>query len=150
LQYIATGAAAAWPTTGTESAVLFSAVAALKAGYRENARWVMNKATLFEVAAFKDSGGRYVFNPVTAPNVPPTLLGYPLVEAEDMDSKGSNKFIVAFGDFKRGYTIVDRKGMTTIRDPYSNKPYVGFYTVKRVGGKVVNSEAIKLIKCATS
>jgi HK97 family phage major capsid protein len=78
------------------------------------------------------------------------LLGYGVTEAEDMPAKAASSLSIAFGNFKRGYTIVDRIGMRMLRDPYSNKPYVGFYTTKRVGGMVVNSEAIKLIKFATS
>jgi HK97 family phage major capsid protein len=110
----------------------------------------MNKAILFEVAAFKDTGGRYVFNPQTAPGVPQNILGYPIVEAEDMQSKSANNFPVAFGSFSDGYLIVDRFGTRLLRDPFSNKPYIGFYATKRVGGCVTNSEAIKLIKFAVS
>ena len=149
IQYIPTGAAAGWlaPTATVNPAdVLFSAVAALKAPYRANARWVTNKLLLFAMASFKDSQGRYVFNPYSAPGVPPTLLNYPVIEAEDMPAQAANAISIAFGDFKRGYLIVDRMGVRVLRDPFSNKPYIGFYTTKRVGGKVVMSEAIKVIR----
>ena len=73
-----------------------------------------------------------------------------MVEAEDMPSKAANSLSIAFGNFKRGYTVVDRIGTRMLRDPYTNKPYVGFYTTKRVGGAVVNSEAIKVVKFAAA
>ena len=73
-----------------------------------------------------------------------------VVEAEDMPAKGANALSIAFGDFARGYLIVDRIGTSVLRDPYTNKPYVGFYTRKRVGGCVVDSEAIKVLKFATA
>lgn len=149
LQYIATGVAGAWGASNPSDG-LINLVAQVKAGYRQNASFVTNKAALFTVAAFKDSSGRYIFNPVTAPGVPQTLLGYPVVESEDFPAVGANSYSMAFGDWKRGYLIVDRLGTRVIRDPFSNKPYVGFYVTKRVGGGVVNSEAIKLLKFAVS
>ena len=122
----------------------------MKAGHRAQGVFVLNKGVLFEMAAFKDSGGRYVFQPMSAPGVPANLLGYGIVEAEDMPAKAANSFSVAFGDFKAGYTIADRIGVRTIRDPFTNKPYVGFYTTKRVGGILTNTEAIKVLKFAAS
>ena len=110
----------------------------------------MNRSTMQTIATFKDSGGRYVLNPVAAPGAPPNLLGYDVVIAEDMPSVAANTFSIAFGDWKRAYTIADRKGMTIIHDPYSNKPYVGYYCVKRTGGALVNSEAIRLAKFSVS
>ena len=110
----------------------------------------MSKSVLFAIAAFKDSAGRYIFNPMTAPNVPATLLGYPVVEAEDVPAIGASSYSVMFGDIKRAYTVVDRIGTRVIRDPFSNKPYIGFYTTKRVGGNVVNTEAYKTLKFSVS
>lgn len=77
------------------------------------------------------------------------LLGYPVTEAEDMPDIAANSLSVAFGNFHKGYTIVDRMGIRVLRDPYTNKPFVHFYTTKRVGGGVVNSQAIKLLKFST-
>jgi len=76
----------------------------------------------------------------------PTLLGYPVAESEDMPDIAANSFSIAFGDFSRGYLIVDRVGIRVLRDPYSAKPYVLFYTTKRVGGGVADFDAIKLLK----
>jgi HK97 family phage major capsid protein len=155
LEYTVTGANGAFKTlssTVNPADDLYTLVGRMKKGYRANAQWVMNKNTLFKVAAFKDYQGRYVFTPTAAPGVPDTLLGYPITEAEDMIdySDASNGMGIAFGDFKRGYLIVDRIGTRVIRDPFTNKPYVGFYTTKRLGGSVVNFETIKFLKFATS
>jgi len=149
LQYIPTGVAGSWPASNPAD-LLANVMFQVKAEYRQDACWLMSKSTLNTVTQFKDSSGRYIFNPVSAPGVPATILGFPIFEAEDMPGAAANSFSVAFGNFKRGYQIVDRKGVNIIRDPFSNKPYVGFYAVKRVGGAVVNSEAIKLIKFSVS
>lgn len=145
VEFVGTGVSGAFPAANP-SDILLTLASKVKARYRSNARWVMNKAVLFTIAAFKDSGGRYIFNPISAPDVPSTLLNYPVTEAEDMPALGASTYSVLFGDFKRAYTIVDRIGTRIIRDPFSNKPYIGFYTVKRVGGKVTNSEAYKALK----
>ena len=79
---------------------------------------------------------------------PPTLLGYPIADDDNMSDVGANAYPVAFGNFQRGYLIVDRLGVRVLRDPYTAKPYVLFYTTKRVGGGVQNFEAIKLLKCS--
>jgi HK97 family phage major capsid protein len=77
-------------------------------------------------------------------------MGFDLVEAEAMQDIGASSLSIAFGDFKRGYLVVDRQGVNVLRDPYSAKPYVLFYTTKRVGGGVQNYDAIKLLKFAAS
>ena len=81
-----------------------------------------------------------------APGAQPTLLGFPVFESEDMPNIAANSLSIAFGDFKRGYLVVDRAGVRVLRDPYSAKPYVLFYTTKRVGGGVQDFDAIKLLK----
>ena len=77
-------------------------------------------------------------------------MTFPVIEAEDMPDVSPGSFAAAFGDFYRGYLIVDRSGVTVLRDPYSDKPYVLFYTTKRVGGGVQDYDAIKLLKFAVS
>lgn len=149
LQYVPTGVAGGWAASNPTD-ILFTLISKMKAAYRDGCSFVTNKALLFELAAFKDSSGRYIFNPVSAPGVPMTLLNYPVVEAEDMPTKAASSLSLAFGNFKRGYLIVDRIGTRVVRDPFSNKPYIGFYTTKRLGGTVVNSEAIKAVKFAVS
>ena len=153
IEHIATGTSGAWKTlsaTVNPADDLFTVVSKMKAAYRAGSSWVTNKALLFEIMAFKDYQGRYVFNPTTAPGVADTILGYPVVEAEDVAAKGASSLSLAFGNFKLGYLIVDRIGTRVVRDPFSNKPYIGFYTTKRVGGALINSEAIKVLKFSAS
>jgi HK97 family phage major capsid protein len=150
LEYIPTGVAGDFAASN-KADVLFDAVKALKAAYRNGAKWTMGKSIMFEVMKLKDTTGQYLWQPkLTDSGLGMTLLGFEVVEAEDMPVKAANSLSIAFGNFKRGYTIVDRMGMRMLRDPFSAKPYVSFYTTKRVGGMVVNSEAIKLIKFAAS
>ena len=150
LEHIATGVAADFAASN-KGDVFYDIIGKLKAGYRTGAVWMMNKAIMFEVMKFKDTAGQYLWQPrLTDSGIGLTLLGFPVIEAEDMPAKAANALSIAFGNFQRGYTIVDRIGMRMLRDPYTNKPYVGFYTTKRVGGMVVNSEAIKVMKFATA
>jgi HK97 family phage major capsid protein len=142
LGYIASGADGAFASSNPTDA-LVSLAYAPKQGYRANGSWVMNRKTESVIRKFKDSTGNYIWQPGAAAGQPPTLLGYPVAEAEDMPDIGSGTYSIAFGDFARGYLIVDRVGIRTLRDPYSAKPYVLFYTTKRVGGGVQNFEAIK-------
>ena len=146
LQHIATGVSADFAASN-KGDKLYELLYALKAGHRANSVWVTNKAILGEIRTFKESTtNAYLWQPGLAAGQPSTLAGYPVVEAEDMPAKAANSLSIAFGDFRAAYTIVDRVGIRSLRDPYSNKPYVGFYTTKRVGGMLVNSEAINVLK----
>ena len=149
LGYVATGVSAALPVSNGSDA-LIDLVYALKAGYRQNASWVMNRKTQGVVRKLKDTAGNYLWQPAATADGRATLMGFPLVEAEDMPDIAANSYSIAFGDFQRGYLIVDRKGVNVLRDPYSAKPYVLFYTTKRVGGGVQNYDAIKLMKFGVS
>ncbi|TWD47003.1 HK97 family phage major capsid protein [Agrobacterium vitis] len=149
LGYKATGAAGAFASAGP-SDVLLDTVYALKAGHRQNGTFVMNRKTQGEIRKFKDADGNYLWLPPAGPGLQASLMGFPIAEAEDMPDIATNAFSIAFGDFKAGYLVVDRTGVRVLRDPYSAKPYVLFYTTKRVGGGVQNFEAIKLIKFAAS
>ena len=108
----------------------------------------MNRTTQGEIRKFKDADGNW--QPGLAAGQPATLLNFAITEAEDMPDIASDATALAFGDFRRGYLVVDRLGVRTLRDPYTRKPYVLFYTTKRVGGGVQNFEAIKLMKFAAS
>ncbi len=130
--------------------MLVDLVYALKAGYRQNASWVMNRRTQAAVRKLKDADGNYLWSPGAAAGARATLLGFELVEAEDMPDIGAAATPIAFGDFRRGYLVVDRTGVNVLRDPYSAKPYVLFYTTKRVGGGVQDFDAIKLLKFSAS
>ena len=149
LGYLATGVSGALPASNA-SDILIDLVYALKAGYRQNASWVMNRRTQGALRKLKDADGNYLWQPAAAADGRASFMGFPLVEAEDMPNIAANSFSLAFGDFKRGYLIVDRQGVSVLRDPFSSKPYVLFYTTKRVGGGVADYDAIKLLKFGVS
>jgi HK97 family phage major capsid protein len=147
LGYLGTGAAGAFPAANP-SDLLVELVYALKAGYRQNASFVMNRRTQSVIRKFKDSSGAYLWQPPAVAGGAATLMSFPVVEAEDMPDIAANSLALAFGDFRRGYLVVDRTGIRVLRDPYSAKPYVLFYTTKRVGGGVQDYAAIKLLRFA--
>ncbi|MGF7007409.1 HK97 family phage major capsid protein [Aminobacter sp. BE322] len=147
--YVVTGVSGALPAS-SPSDVLIDTVYTLKAGYRQNANWVMNRKTQASIRKLKDGDGNYLWQPPAAPGQRAMLMGFPLVEAEDMPDAAANATPIAFGDFSRGYLVVDRTGVRVLRDPYSAKPYVLFYTTKRVGGGVQDFSAIKLLKYGTA
>ena len=113
-----------------------------KSQYRSNGRFVMNRKTVASVRKLKDTDGRYLWRPGMN-GEGQTIFGYPVTELEDVPDIGTGNAAIAFGDFRRGYLIVDRQGAQVLRDPYAAKPYVLFYTTKRVGGGVQNFDAIK-------
>ncbi|MDA5194940.1 phage major capsid protein [Govanella unica] len=145
LQHIVTGVSAGFPASNP-SDKLIDLVHALRPVYRDAAAFVMNTNVLAAVRKFKDADGNYLWRPGLGVGQSATLLGYPVIEAQDMPDVAANSLSVAFGNFARGYTITDRSSVRVLRDPYSNKPYVHFYSTKRVGGGVVNSDCIKLLK----
>lgn len=123
---------------------------ALKSVYRNGASWLMNDLTVAAIRQMKDGSGNYIWRPGLTEGASETLFGKPIEIDDSMPDIGAGKYPIAFGNFKRGYTIVDRVGIRVLRDPYTNKPYVHFYTTKRVGGGVTKYEAIKLFKIAAS
>ena len=147
--YIASGAAGAFAGSNPADA-LIDLVYAVKAGYRQNGKFVMNRRTQAAVRKFKDTTGQYLWQPPAQAGGQASLMTFPVVEAEDMPDIAANALAIAFGDFKRGYLVVDRAGVSVLRDPYSSKPYVLFYTTKRVGGGVQDFDAIKVMKFAAS
>jgi len=149
LGYIVTGVSGALPASNP-SDVLIDTVYALKAGYRQNASWVMNRKVQAAVRKLKDADGNYLWQPPAGPGQRALLMGFPLVEVEAMPDASADATPIAFGDFSRGYLVVDRTGVRVLRDPYSAKPYVLFYTTKRVGGGVQDFDAIKLLKYGTA
>ncbi|MAY60919.1 MAG: phage major capsid protein [Rhizobiales bacterium] len=146
LGHVASGADGAFGTSPSDK--LIDLIYALKAGYRQNGRFLMNRSTQAEIRKFKDADGAYLWMPPAAAGGEASLMGFPVTEAEAMPDIDSDALAIAFGDFRRGYLVVDRVGVRVLRDPYSVKPYVLFYTTKRVGGGVQNFEAIKLLKFA--
>ena len=123
---------------------------ALKPVYRNGASWLMNDATLATIRKFKDGDGNYMWRPGLSEAAPDLLLGKPIEIDDNVASIGANTYPIFFANFKRAYMIIDRQGTRVLRDPYTNKPYVMFYTTKRVGGGIVMFEAIKAFKVAAS
>lgn len=152
LGFVASGVAAGL-TDGTHNGAdaLIDLVYTIKQGYRQGSRFVMNRKTQAAIRKLKSKTEElYLWQPSIQVGQPATLLGYPITDDDNMPDIGAGKFPVAFGDFLRGYLIVDRTGVRVLRDPFTNKPYVHFYTTKRVGGGVQNFEAIKLLKIAAA
>lgn len=149
LQYTASGAAGAFLATSPADR-LHDLVQSLRSAYRQGAVFVMNSKTLAVIRKFKDSQGAFLWQPGLMAGQPASLLGYPVIEAEDMPDIAADSLSIAFGNFVNGYVIAERTATRILRDPYSNKPFVHFYATKRLGGAVVNSEAIKLMKFAVS
>lgn len=125
---------------------LLDLVHSLKAGHRQGAVFVMNSATLGQLRKLKGTDGQYLYQNSLVDGHPVRLLGYPVLEAEDMPDIGAGNVPIAFGNFAAGYLITERSTTTILRDPYTNKPFVNFYATKRIGGQVLNSDAIKLFK----
>ena len=127
---------------------LTSLVYAVKKKYRKNAHFIMNNMTQAEVRKLKDGQGNYLWQASYKDGQPETLLGYRLTEIDEMDDIAANSLPIAFGNFKAAYTILDRIGVRVLRDPYTAKPFVLFYTTKRVGGGLIKPEPIRYYKIA--
>lgn len=143
VEQIVSGSAATLTFNG-----IIDLVYGLKDGYLPRARFVMKRSTVAVIRKLVDGNG----NPLWMPGFgaePPTIMGYPLVRAADMPAVTNDALSVAFGDFSQGYYVIDRLGTRILRDPYTAKPFVKFYTTKRVGGGINNYEAIKIQKCHT-
>ncbi len=145
LQYLATGVDGGFPATNPQDRII-DLVHALRPPYRQGAVFVMNSSTLARVRKMKDNTGAFIWQPGLSAEQPATLLGYPVIDAEAMPDVAVGSLGIAFGNFKAGYLITERNTTGILRDPFTTKPYVSFYAVRRVGGAVVNSEAIKLLK----
>lgn len=158
LTYVTGGAAAAvhpWgdiKTVPTGQAATVTAdsvidlITALPNEYTGEAKFVMNRSSQAAFRKLKDGQGNYLWQPSFQAGQPAQLAGYPIVDMPGMPDVAANAIVALFGDFKRGYLIVDRTGVRVLRDPYTNKPYVQFYTTKRVGGGLLNPDVIKALK----
>lgn len=112
------------------------------------ARFVLNRNVLSAVRKLKDGQGNYIWQPSYQAGQPSSLMMYPVTEMPAMPDIATGAFPIAFGDFRRGYLIVDRTGVRVLRDPYTNKPFVHFYTTKRVGGGLLNPEPLRVLRMA--
>jgi len=147
--YVPSGAVGAFAASNPSDALIDLAYA-LGPAYRQNAVFLMNRRTQGSIRKFKDSSGNYIWQPPVSAGSRASLMGFPLIDAEDMPDIAADSLSIAFGNFARGYLIVDRAGVSVLRDPFSAKPYVLFYTTRRVGGGVQDFDAIKLMKFAVS
>lgn len=143
VQQVNSGSASSLTADGLRSLVY-----ALNSAYLKNGRWLMNRGTVEEISKLKDSNGQYLWQPSLEAGELQTLLGYPIERMEDMPAVAANSLSLAFGDFHSAYTIVDRVGVRVLRDPFSAKPFVLFYTTKRTGGDVTNYEGFVIQKTA--
>ena len=150
IQYIPSGASGAFDTisglVADDANPLIDTIYSLHPRFRANANWVMNRATVASVRKLRDANGHYFWAPGLQVGQPSSLLNYPITEAEDMPDIAADSYSIAFGDFKTAYLIVDRIGIRTLRDPYTDKPYIVFYSTARTGGDLVNSQALKVVK----
>jgi len=150
LQYVPTGVNGAFASTNPAD-VLFDLMHKLRVGYQPEATWVMPRAVADMIRKFKENSTQaYIWQPGLQQGTPATLLGFPVVLGEDMPAVSTGSYSLAFGNFKEGYTIVDRIGMRILRDPYTGAPFIKFRCTKRTGGDVVNFEAIKLLSFSAS
>jgi HK97 family phage major capsid protein len=144
VQYIGSGS-----ETGLGSAPeakLIDLIHSLKSGHRQGASFVMNSATLAQIRKLKTADGAFLWQPGMVEGQPDRLLGYPVIEAEDMPDVAADEFPIAFGNFRHGYLIAEHGATKVLRDPFTNKPFVHFYATRRIGGQVLDSNAIKLLK----
>lgn len=147
--YVASGASGAFASSNPADKI-FDLIGCLKQAYLTNARFLTRRSVITAIRKLKDGQGNYLWQPSLVAGQPEQIAGYPVTLAEDMPALASDSYSMAFGDFAEAYTIVDRHGIRVLRDPYTSKPFVKFYTTKRVGGGVVNFEAYKLMKFGSS
>ncbi len=151
IEYIPSGASGAFAADPDGLDAFETMLGQMKVPYRGGLVWLMNRRTFAAVRKLKDSEGRPHLPPDYRVGGIPTLLGYPIVLAEDMPDLSADSLSVALVNLGESYIVVDhQRGMSVLRDPFTNKPYVRFYTTKLVGGDVFNFESIKLMKMATS
>lgn len=146
---IPTGVTAAGAAAVTSDEVI-DLIGSIPTPYLAGSRFVMNRSTIFSLRKLKDGQGNYLWQPSFQIGQPQTMVGYPITEMPAMPNMAAGAFPIAFGNFQRGYLIVDRVGVRVLRDPYTNKPFVHFYTTKRVGGGLLNPEVLRVLKNAAA
>jgi HK97 family phage major capsid protein len=148
-QHVTTGVAGDFPATANNPTdKLIDLIYSVKSRYRQNAVFLTSPEVLSKIRKFKDSQGNYIWQPAMTEGAPSRILGYPVYEDENVPALAANSLSMAFGDFRRAYVIVDRKTLV-LRDPFTNKPYVLFYTTRRVGGGGGrDTRAVKFMKFA--
>lgn len=136
--------------TAITSDAIWNLVFALKDGYSANARHFMRRTTVRDVVKMKDGQGNYLWSKgdIVA-GQPATLADYPVVRCEDMPSVAAGALAIAFGNMRAAYTILDRLGISVLRDALTAKPHILFYSRRRVGGDVVDFDALKFMTIAS-
>ncbi|KJV68661.1 phage major capsid protein [Candidatus Neoehrlichia procyonis] len=114
--------------------------------FAAKATFIMHRSVIQEIRSLKSSSGQYIWQPGLSASHPETLMGIPIYQTSDMPLVTSEFPIIAIADFKSAYKIVENQDIKILRDPFTNKSCVTFYTTKRVGGDIVNNDAIKLLK----
>ena len=151
LQYIPTGVSGGFATDTTQADVLTTMIYSLKAPYRQGAVWAMNSNTIGVVRKMKDTLGRFLWTDSLIAGQPPMLLGYPVIAMEDLPDIAANSLSIVFGNFAEAYQIVShRVGLRILRDPYTAKPNVLFYGSQRIGGGLIDTDALKILKFSAS
>lgn len=144
-EHIVTGASADFHTTKADP--LFDVMSKIKNQYLNNARWLTRREVIAKLRKLKEAtSDQYLWQPGLQMGQPDRLLGYPIVIDQDVPAIAASSLSMAFGDFAEAYTIVDRIGMRTLRDPFTAKPYVVFYTTKRVGGGAISFDSVKFVR----
>lgn len=146
LERVKTGVNGGFAAAPNGGDALINVITNLQSRYTGNAYFYMNRFTQGAVRKLKDSDGAYLWSPGIAAGQPASLLGQPIAIFEDMPNIATGSLSIAFGDLRACYTIVDRAGIRTLRDPYTSKPYIKFYSTKRVGGNVLDFAALKLVE----
>ncbi len=149
-EHVATGVNGAFAASATAIDVFHETISKLKPRYLTNAKWFMTRSVRAAVGKLKDSTNRSLVQDSLALGQPDSILGYPLVIIEDMPALATNSLSVGFGDMRQTYIVIDRAGLRVLRDPYTNKPNVLFYSTVRRGGDVQNFESLKFIKASTA
>jgi HK97 family phage major capsid protein len=143
--FMGTGASADFAATNPVNN-LHDIIGLLKNDYLQNAKFYTRRSVITKIRKFKDTTGQSIWMPPSGAGYTETIMGYSIVRMEDISALAANSYSLAFGDLKQAYQIVDRSGIRVLRDPFTSKPYIKFYTTKRTGGGVVNFEAMKLLK----
>lgn len=152
VQQVATGGAAGFKAKPDGADIFVDLIGAMKEELLDGASWAMTRTTLSAARKLKDDNGQYQVQLSQGLQGRPgfEILGFPVDRFADMDELGANKLPIALANWAEAYQIADHaSGMTVLRDPYTQKPHLGVYAKKRVGGDVANFEAIKLAKCST-
>lgn len=146
-EHVNTGQASGFLTTASGPDCLLDLIGAFKAVYiNGNTAWYANRAAITAVRKLKDQQGMYLWQPGLQLGQPQTLLTFPVRLMQDMPALASGSLSMALGDMSQAYQIVQRAGITTLRDPFTNKPYVHFYSTARVGGAAIDFEALKFLR----